>query len=66
MSEKQNEFSELLNRIDKEAGSKESVDLKNPVEVFYYYHRPESKSDRKEFREMLEAALNYVKKNRSH
>ena len=38
------------------------VDLKNPLEEFYYYERPPYlKSDQKDFKERLQKALNYLK-----
>ena len=40
------------------------VDLKNPLEEFYYYERPPYlKSDQKDFKERLQKALNYLKGN---
>ena len=40
------------------------VDLKNPLEEFYYYGRPPYlKSEQKDFKERLQKALNYLKGN---
>jgi hypothetical protein len=41
------------------------VDLKNPLEEFYYYERPAYLVDacQKQFRERLQKALNYLKGN---
>jgi len=40
------------------------VDLKNPLEEFYYYERPAYlEGDQKQFRERLQKALNYLKGN---
>jgi hypothetical protein len=40
------------------------VDLKNPLEEFYYYERPPYlKSEQKDFKERLQKALNYLKGN---
>lgn len=40
------------------------VDLKNPLEEFYYYERPAYlEDDQKQFRERLQKALNYLKGN---
>ena len=40
------------------------VDLKTPLEKFYYYQRPSySKQDQDEFRETLLEALDYLKGN---
>ena len=51
---------------DDEEFKKDSVDLKNPLEEFYYYQRPAySEQDQRQFREMLECALKYLKGNKS-
>jgi hypothetical protein len=43
---------------------KDKVELKNPLERFYYYHRPPySKTEQKDFRKMLQEALNFLKGN---
>ena len=40
------------------------VNLKNPLEEFYYYERPSYlENDQKQFRERLQKALNYLKGN---
>ena len=40
------------------------VDLKNPLEEFYYYERPAYlEDDQKQFRKRLQKALNYLKGN---
>lgn len=40
------------------------VNLKNPLEEFYYYERPAYLEDgQKQFRERLQKALNYLKGN---
>ena len=40
------------------------VDLKNPLEEFYYYERPPYlKINQKDFKERLQKALNYLKGN---
>ena len=42
----------------------QEVNLKNPLEEFYYYERPAYlEDDQKEFRERLQKALNYLKGN---
>ena len=42
----------------------QEVDLKNPLEEFYYYERPAYlENDQKQFRERLQKALNYLKGN---
>jgi hypothetical protein len=41
-----------------------AVNLKNPLEEFYYYERPPYlKSNQKDFKERLQKALNYLKGN---
>jgi len=42
----------------------QEVNLKNPLEEFYYYERPAYlEDDQKQFRERLQKALNYLKGN---
>ena len=39
------------------------IDLKTPLDYFYYYHRPNMVDEQPAFRESLQKALNYVKGN---
>ena len=39
------------------------IDLKTPLDNFYYYHRPNMVDEQPAFRESLQKALNYVKGN---
>jgi hypothetical protein len=68
-SEKQQNGNDFIADVSFELPSDEifdmpEVDLKNPLEEFYYYERPAYlEDDQKQFRERLQKALNYLKGN---
>ncbi len=46
---------------DKELNKRKLIDLKTPLEEFYYYHRPPyNRYEQKEFRKSLIKAINYI------